>query len=89
MSTKLTVSVGMFRAIHTKYIGPSNTRGSRIKAFDEAGNSVTIGYDDDVKRDEPYAEACRKLCEKMGWTGRLVGGGTKGGYTFVFVEDAQ
>lgn len=31
-------------AIHTKFIGPSNTRGARIKAYTSDGRSVTIGY---------------------------------------------
>ena len=32
------------QAIETKYFGPSNVKGSRIKATAQAG-SVTVGYD--------------------------------------------
>ena len=38
------------KAIITKYIGPTDTRGSRIKASDEDGNSITIGYDHAAER---------------------------------------
>lgn len=31
-------------AIHTKYLGPTNARGSRIKAYSGDGRSVTIAY---------------------------------------------
>ena len=31
-------------AIHTKYIGPSNTRGSRIKAYTSTNWTATIDY---------------------------------------------
>ena len=33
------------QAIETRYLGPTNTRGSRIKATAAAG-SITIHYDD-------------------------------------------
>ena len=36
-------------AIHTKYIGATNTRGSRIKAYTSSGFTVTIPY--------PYADS--------------------------------
>lgn len=31
-------------AIHTKFIGASNTKGDRIKAYTRSGFSVTISY---------------------------------------------
>lgn len=30
-------------AIQTKYIGPTNTRGSRVKASTESGATLTVG----------------------------------------------
>lgn len=85
----LTVTISQFRAIRTRYLRPTNRRGTRVKAHDDHGNSVTIDYDYDLPRDEVYVKACRLLCEKMGWTGRLVGGATDPGYVFVFVEEAE
>lgn len=74
------------KAITTKYIGPTNYRGSRIKATDDAGNSITIGYDSVLNHEEPYAKAAIALCKKMGWTGSLVSGWTKDGYVFCFSQ---
>src|SRR5688572_5297382 len=85
---KLSVRVGMCRAIFTKYLPPTNVRGARVKAYDHEGNSVTISYDQGLQRDEIYALAARRLCEKMDWLGELVGGGTPEGSVFVFLEPA-
>jgi hypothetical protein len=52
------------QAIVTKYLGPTNTRGSRIKAAASSG-SVTVPFD--YEGDE-YETAARALCEKLGWT---------------------
>jgi hypothetical protein len=61
------------QAIITKYIGPTNTKGARIKATASAG-SVTIGYPHELERDERHALAAKKLCEKFGWEWNHVGG---------------
>lgn len=74
------------KAITTKYICATNYRGSRIKAFDSDGNSVTISYDSELSYEGPYAKAAIALCKKMGWTGKLVSGGTKDGYVFCFSQ---
>lgn len=72
------------KAIECKYIGPSNVKGSRIKAYDCDNNSVTIGYPHELSGEEVYKAAAIKLCEKMKWSTDLIGGGTKNGYVFVF-----
>lgn len=77
------------KAITVRYIGPTNTRGARMKADDGDGNSVTIPYDYELSREERYRSAARALCEKMNWHGRLCGGGTKAGEVFVFVRDCD
>ena len=52
----------------TKYIGPSNTRGGRIKAtYTMTGASTTIGYD----HSQNDGGAC-KLAESMLGTSKLV-----------------
>ena len=75
------------KAIITKYIGPTDTRGSRIKASDEDGNSITIGYD--YAAESAHVVAARKLCEKMNWHGELVEGGLGDRSVFVFVDGEQ
>jgi hypothetical protein len=74
------------KAISTKFLGPTNTKGSRIKAFDGDGNSVTISKDYGLDTYDSHKKAALKLCNKMRWKGcsRLVGGGTKTGFAFVF-----
>jgi hypothetical protein len=74
------------KTIFTKYIGPSNTRGSRVKAYDEDGNQATVSYNQAVDDEEAHIEAVRALCDKMNWHGPMVSGGTKQGFVFVFLE---
>lgn len=56
------------QAILTKYLGPTNVRGSRIKATARAG-SVTASYDHALDADGNHKAAAAALCAKMGWTG--------------------
>jgi hypothetical protein len=72
------------KAITTKYIGPTNYRGSRIKASDEDHNSITIPYPHELSGEEVYRKAAVALCVKMKWSTNLVAGGTKDGYVFCF-----
>jgi hypothetical protein len=72
-------------AITTKYFGPTNFKGSRIKASAN-GNSVTIGFDYALGSEERHAKAARALCDKMGWKNKLIAGGLDAGnYVFVMV----
>ena len=62
------------QAIQTKYIGPSNVRGSRIKAKAAAG-SITLHYDDSLNSDDNHRAAAMALAAKFGWDyGKWVGG---------------
>lgn len=54
------------QAIETKYMGPTNFKGSRVKAVCAAG-SLTIEWDDTLNSDENHLEAARKLAEKLRW----------------------
>jgi len=74
------------KAILTKYIGPTLHRGSRIKAYDEDGNSITIPFDYGLNQGQRHKKAAIALCKKMGWAGEMVGGGIKNGYAFCFVD---
>lgn len=72
------------RAIITKFIGCTDTKGSRIKAT--AGrNSATIPYPYELNEGDAHMAAAVALCNKMKWPGRLIQGGIEGaGYAFVF-----
>lgn len=73
------------KAIQTKYLGPTNTRGSRIKAWAEGGHSVTIPYPHELSGMEVHRAAAVALAERMKWPTDLVGGGLPNGdYAFCF-----
>jgi len=68
----------MRQAITTKYIGPTDHRGSRVKATAQAG-SIVVGWDDALDSDDNHTAAARALARKYGWSGLLVGGGAPDG----------
>lgn len=86
----------IYQAIETRYLGPTNTKGGRIKATAWAG-SVTVPYDHALNTDQNHHRAamalaakCAKHAEQYGgksiwsecvWT---QGGNAKGnGYVFT------
>ena len=54
------------QAITTRYHGPTNVRGSRIKATAAAG-SITLGYDHALTLDGNHEAAAKALANKFGW----------------------
>lgn len=78
------------QAIQTKYFGPTNTKGSRIKATCAAG-SITIGYPHEVEHGQPaHRKAAEALAAKLGWVGNRHGallGGQLPDHSHVFVFD--
>jgi len=76
------------QAIQTRYLGPTNTRGARIKAWAAAG-SVTISYPYELSGQAVHRKAAEELVNKLGWNdayyGGLLGGQLESGdYAFVF-----
>lgn len=71
-------------AILTKLLGMTETQPTRIKAYTVDGNQIILApqVDDDYEAHHLVAVA---LQAKMGRPGRLIGGGIKGGYAFVFL----
>jgi hypothetical protein len=55
------------QAIITKFIGPTNVRGERIKATAAAG-SVTVPYEYGTNTEGAHQIAAAALCEKFGWS---------------------
>ena len=76
------------KAIKTKYLGPGNVRGSRVKATTgEKGQTIILSWSgrDDSARN--HANAARALANKFGWTGELIGGGfPDGSMVWVFAQ---
>jgi hypothetical protein len=74
----------MLQAITTKYLGPTNHRGSRIKATSYRG-SLTIPWDAALDTADNHTAAARAAAQKWGWTGLWTGGSLprNTGYAFV------
>lgn len=82
------------QAIHTKYIAPTNSRGSRIKAYTadgmgRKGFSATIPYPHQLSGVACHFEAVKALIEQNGldWStdGMRFGQSADGrGFTFCF-----
>ena len=53
-----------YQAIQTKYLCPTNTKGSRIKAFCSRG-SVTISFPHDIADSERGRFAAKELIKKF------------------------
>jgi hypothetical protein len=76
------------QAIETKYLGPTNSRGSRVKATCEAA-SYTIQWDDALDNVANHDAAARFLILKMKWDtatrGAWYRGALKGARGYVYV----
>lgn len=74
-------------AIQTKYLGATNCKGSRIKAFTSNGHSCTIPYDYGLSDEKLHFKAVQAMVKKHGldWNISTMNyGGVKGGYVFTF-----
>jgi len=72
----------MLQAIELKYYGPTNHRGSRIKATAQCGSRWTY-WDSALSAEGNFTRAARLFAEHWGWDGHWIGGATDGGYVFV------
>lgn len=76
------------QAIQTRYLGPTNNRGARIKAWAQAG-CITISYPYELSGQACHRAAAEALALKCEWDtpfyGKLLGGQLKNGdYVFVW-----
>ena len=73
------------QAILVKYYGPTDARGTRLKASAEAG-SITLPREYALNVDDDARRVAAALCAKLGWNAEnLVGGGLPNGdRVFVF-----
>lgn len=56
----------MRQVIKTKYLGPTNFRGSRVKASCEAG-SITLSWSHELSTELNHVRAIVELHRKLGW----------------------
>jgi len=76
------------KAITTKFLGPTDTLGSRVKAYDLDGNQATLPWRRELNDVDNHKLAVVALCRRMGWDtpAQLAGGYVKGGMAWVFVD---
>jgi len=78
------------QTIMTKYLGPTDTKGPRVKAMTSSGHrgsTYTVGWDDSLNIEGNHADAAQKLLDKLGWQGMWRMGSTDRGYVFVNAID--
>ena len=74
------------QAIVTKYLGPTNSRGARVKATCQAG-SKTIPWDDALDVDANHDKAALALARQLGWSMRFYRGGAPDGSGNCYVSE--
>lgn len=75
------------QAITTKYLPPTNFKGSRVKVECDA-KTIIVPWDDVLNPQQNHAAAARQLAKMLGWHGHWFGGSPKGstGYCFVCAD---
>lgn len=74
------------KCIRTRYMGPTNSKGTRIVADDGDGNSVYLARDTARAVEEDMFAAAVALTNKMKWRGELRGGWHKQAMYWVFLD---
>lgn len=72
------------KAIQVKYLGPTNTKPSRWKAFVEGGASATLSYDYALNSDGNARQAAQQLIDKLQWQYAITGSGSLPNGDYVF-----
>ena len=71
------------KAIETRFLGPTDTKGSRYVADDGDGNRVIVSADHSLSAEGNHESACVALLRKMNWRGTYRGGYTSRGMAWV------
>jgi len=74
------------RTIRTKYLGPTNDRGSRVKATTISGRSVTLQWRPEWNTYTNHRAAAIALCRKLEWDGTWYLTDSNDGYLFVHLH---
>ena len=73
----------MRQAIEVKYVGPTNTRGSRYIATSASGHRLVHQQVGSLNPQQNAQMAAAKLACDLDWSGMWEGGSTKDGWCFV------
>jgi hypothetical protein len=72
------------KAIQVKYLGCTNHKPSRSKAFAEDGLQVILPYDHSLQFEDNARCAALKLIDKMNWKMKITGEGNLPNGDYVF-----
>jgi hypothetical protein len=71
------------QSIETRYVGPTNHRGSRIIATTPGGHKLTHAWNYEFNIEANHYAAAEALRAKLDWPSIKAGGSTAKGYAFV------
>ena len=71
------------QSIETRYVGPTNHRGSRIIATTPGGHKVTHAWNYEFNIEANHYAAAEALRAKLDWPSIKAGGSTAKGYAFL------
>ena len=71
------------QAIETRYLGPTDMRGSRVKATTESGRTLTLDWDSALSSEANHTQCARMLAEQMEGGREWYRAGVKHGFVFV------
>ncbi len=74
----------IYQAITVKYLGPTETKGTRFKAFAAAG-SLVESRDYEYEVEEQVINLAKKFIKKYEWDAKIVGCGVVKNGDYVFV----
>lgn len=83
-------------AIETRYVGPTDTRGSRVQVRRMDGpapsgikadkpTTIYVHWPDEYSGEDAHFVGVKEFCRRYDWHGKLVCGGTDCGFVWVFV----
>jgi len=72
------------KAIQVRYLGPTNNRGSRWKAWAHGGANVTLPYDYAMNAEDNARCAAHTLAAKLAWRSPITGSGALPNGDYVF-----
>jgi len=79
----------MYKAIRTRYLGPTNFKGSRVAVDDGDGNRAFYSWQPELNSEDNHKRAAEIFADKMRWLDdkrKLVGGWHGNSGVFVFTE---
>lgn len=76
--------IPVYPAIETRFLGPTNSRDSRVVATRYRGQRIILSWDHMLSPLENHRAAAKALANKLGWVGSLTTGETPSYFVHLF-----